>query len=135
MHSLPSKRSRDAPAEIPEVKKPCTPNVQNSSTGSVPNLHTSVEAENPPIPDDLSEISDDADEILNRDDVSILCEINYYFLSKLIYVTAFWNWVLTLGLTLWRWGDALRNYWCSIWQTNVLLFYTFRLIWCRNCLK
>lgn len=47
-----------------EVKKPCI--------------------EEPPIDDDLSEISDDADEILNREDVSlkfIILFMNYYFVN------------------------------------------------------
>lgn len=67
---MSSKRNRDPPSDAPETKKANTGNAQNSSTGSGQNLHTSTELENPPIPDDLSEISDDADEILNRDDVS-----------------------------------------------------------------
>lgn len=74
LHSHPtsSKRNRDPPSDAPDAKKPNTGIAQNSSTGSGQNLHTSIELENPPIPDDLSEISDDADEILNRDDVSTL---------------------------------------------------------------
>lgn len=59
------KRPSESMDEAPiEVKKPCI--------------------EEPPIDDDLSEISDDADEILNREDVSlkfIILFMNYYFVN------------------------------------------------------
>lgn len=48
---LLGKRPADTPEETPEVKKSCI-------------------EEAPILEDDLSEISDDADEILNREDVS-----------------------------------------------------------------
>lgn len=66
MHPVPPKRGapvRDAAAE-PDVKKPVI--VAHSAP---PPAHSAPEMEDPPIPDDLSEISDDPDEILNRDDV------------------------------------------------------------------
>lgn len=51
--SILGKRPAETPENVVEAKKPCI-------------------VKEPPLEDDLSEISDDADEILNRDEVNML---------------------------------------------------------------
>lgn len=50
--SVGKRSAEESPEHVPEAKKPCV--------------------KEPPLEDDLSEISDDADEILNRDEVSLI---------------------------------------------------------------
>lgn len=61
------KRTADVPLEpVVETKKPCVKEI--------------------PLEDDLSEISDDADEILNRDEVTRICTfLNYSKYIVLLY--------------------------------------------------
>lgn len=63
------KRPSESCEDAPEVKKPCI--------------------EEPPIDDDLSEISDDADEILNREDVSKF--FKSFLLRKFINIHVRWR--------------------------------------------